>query len=25
VVNYDQSVWGAAESMPVPSSAMQFA
>jgi len=25
VVNYDQSVWGAAESMPVPSSAMQLA
>jgi NAD(P)-dependent dehydrogenase (short-subunit alcohol dehydrogenase family) len=25
VINYDQSVWGAAESMPVPSSAMQVA
>jgi NAD(P)-dependent dehydrogenase (short-subunit alcohol dehydrogenase family) len=25
VVNYDQSVWGAAESMPVPASAMQIA
>ena len=25
VVNYDQSVWGAAESKPVPSGAMQVA